>query len=148
MKKSAIIISLLVGFLTPTSAFASITNNVEIRTNTSSSAQTTNSTNCKTEIHINSNGEKKDYVSDDCKDVTLESSNGNNSVKVSNSTGSNTIIENDDSKDSGDDSPTPTGTTTPSPTPVVKHIEIKTDDQTTILDVVLDFGKKCLDFIF
>src|SRR3989344_4693270 len=104
MKRTALLIGLTISIFLPSSALASVTNKVEvsnngdnsenrveIRTNTSTSNNS--SSECYTEVRIDSNGEKKEYISDDCKDVTMESSNGNNSVKVSNSTGSSTVNE-------------------------------------------------------
>lgn len=62
--------------------------NIKNEVNTTTSTSTNNS-DVKTDIRIETNGEVKEYHSTGDDDVTVESSNGNNRVQVTNKTGRN-----------------------------------------------------------
>lgn len=93
MKRSANVILgslaafLLIFMVKPTLAGKS---SVYVESNVESYSSNQTNSKTKTDIKIESNGEVKEYHSEDDGNVTLESSDGNSKVKINNQTGSQT----------------------------------------------------------
>lgn len=100
-------------FQTSHGASSSVTINNSI--NTSNSNTTTS--NCETSVRIESNGEVKEYKSEDCGSVDMQSSDGNSRVKINTNQNSNTTT------------PKPTNSMAPKSTNTPLPIEDRAQDR-------------------
>ena len=89
-------------------------NNVNVVNEVNTSVNTGGGGESRTDIRIETNGEVKEYHGTGDEDVTIESGNGNNSVRVTNKSGSQSSATISESKDS---SPSSTPKLSPTPTP-------------------------------
>lgn len=163
MEKAEILAILLV-FLAHPNVYANSVNvisegntstTVNIQNSVNSTNETTSTQNCNTNIHVENNGQTKDYNSTNCGSIDVEANNGTSSIKVN---GENVAQNNENG--ASKTASTPTNSLKPTDN-ATKEAEVKNSkEQTKNLDnsqtqrlhrffeSIRDFFKNLFFFIF